>query len=83
MDMTGHVSLPHPVAWTTTSEAARMMGVHEETVRKMLRTGRLRGARLGLLKQHRWRVFIDSIEQYTGKSYARGADALESVAAPA
>lgn len=51
------------VSWVTTGEAAEALGLHEETIREMLRDGRLEGIKVGTAQQHRWRVPITSIEK--------------------
>lgn len=65
MDMTGHASVA-PAPWVTTAEAAVSLGLHEETIREMLRDGRLHGVKLGKAQQHRWRVYVSSIERLQG-----------------
>lgn len=51
--------------WILTDEAAVRLKVHQETVREMLRNGRLRGLKLGPRIQHHWLVskeHVDALE---------------------
>ena len=47
----------------TVPETARRLRVTEETVRRMLRDGRIRGVRLGGTKSG-WRVVAASVDQF-------------------
>jgi excisionase family DNA binding protein len=42
--------------WILTDEAAARLRVHKETIREMLRDGRLQGRKLGPRIQHHWLV---------------------------
>ncbi len=52
--------MPDLQEFITTQEAAKMLDYHVEHVRKMLREGGLRGAKIG----HTWLVFKKSVEKY-------------------
>ena len=57
-------------AFLDVKQAAAMLGVHEETVRRMLRAGRLRGKRIG----RQWFIEASSVHELLG------IDAAESEA---
>lgn len=50
----------------TTEQAAQRLGVDIDTVRRYLRSGRLRGYQLS--RKTGWRIFEDSIEQMISAS---------------
>lgn len=45
--------------YLTTQEAARILRVHENSIRKWLKEGRLPGVRLG----NRWRISLPAIDR--------------------
>ena len=57
-------------AFLDVKQAAAMLGVHKETIRRMLRSGRLRGRRVG----KKWYIEADSVHELLG------IDAAESEA---
>jgi excisionase family DNA binding protein len=52
--------MPDLQEFVTTKDAAQMLDFHVEHVRKMLRDGDLKGAKMG----HTWLVYRKSVEQY-------------------
>jgi len=46
--------------WLTTEEAAEILDYHPETIREMLRAGRLKGKKYG----HVWLVEPNSVDEY-------------------
>ena len=46
------------------AEAAEMMGVHAETIRRMLAAGRLAGERVSDSPRSPWLVLVSSIESF-------------------
>lgn len=54
--------------YVTTKQAAEMLGVGQEHIRKLLNTGRVSGVKLG----HDWLVFAPSIQKYTETRSKRG-----------
>jgi excisionase family DNA binding protein len=54
--------------YVTTRQAAEMLGVKQDHIRKLLGLGKVRGIKLG----HDWIIFVPSIEKYVGTKSARG-----------
>lgn len=54
-------------SWILTDEAAARLHVHQETVREMLREGRLRGKKLGPRVQHHWLVDAKHVDELETK----------------
>jgi excisionase family DNA binding protein len=52
--------MPDIQEFVTTQEAAKILDYHVEHVRKMLRDGNLKGAKMG----HTWLVLRKSVEKY-------------------
>jgi len=48
--------------WLSVAEASEMIGYHEETIRRKLRAGEIKGHNIG-----RWRVKESDLEQYITK----------------
>lgn len=54
--------------YVTTKQAAEMLGVGQEHVRKLLSRGKVKGMHIG----RDWVVFIPSIEKYVGTKSPKG-----------
>jgi len=55
--------------WITTDEAAALSGYHVNYVRRLMRNGRLKGKKAGLM----WWVDRDSLQNYLASVQALGA----------
>ena len=64
--------MPDQAGWLRTSEAARYLGVHEETMRRWAREGTIPAAKLGNRGGFRFRR--DDLDQFLERRRAEGSD---------